>query len=54
MQYLKNNRKAVAVVLPIAVVAPLVLVSWLIGPTSILFWIGVGLVMIYWAWKSRQ
>jgi hypothetical protein len=52
MQYLKNNRKAVTILLPIAVVAPLVLVSWLIGPTSILFWIGIGLVMI-WGWKHK-
>ena len=43
----ERKRKWLIVLFPIAVVFPVVVVSFLIGVQSIWIWIGVGLGMIY-------
>ena len=51
MKNLKGNRAFLYIGLPVAVVLPLLFVSFLIGPSSIYFWAGVGLgmlIMNYW------
>lgn len=42
---MKGNKKFLAVALPIAVVLPLLVVSYYIGPVSVWFWLGVGVTM---------
>ena len=49
-----KNKKLLLIGLPLAVVVPLLIVSWLIGPTSIYIWVGVGLGMLYVSWKMKQ
>ena len=46
--------KLLAILLPLAVIVPLLAVSWLIGPGSIWLWAGVGLGMAVVWWMNRE
>lgn len=50
----KPNKKLLLIGLPLAVVVPLLLASYFIGPASIWLWVGVGLGMLYVSWKVKQ
>ena len=54
-----RNKILLAIIgLPIAVVVPLLIVTFIIGKTMIWFWAGIGLAMIgislYYAWQRQK
>lgn len=42
---MKHNKKFLLIALPLAVVIPLLAVTWFIGPSSIWLWAGIGIGM---------
>jgi hypothetical protein len=49
-----QHKKLLYIGLPLAVVIPLLIVSWLIGPTSIWIWAGVALGMVIITWQLKR
>jgi len=50
----KPNKKLLLIGLPLAVIIPLLIVSYLIGPASIYIWAGVGLGMLIVSWQLKR
>lgn len=48
------HKKLLYIGLPLAVVIPLLIVSYLIGPTSVYIWVGVGLGMLIVTWQLKR
>lgn len=51
---MKGNKKMLVILLPLAVVVPMLAASWIIGPQSIYVWAGVGLGMVAVWWMNRK
>lgn len=49
-----KKRKLLAILLPLAVVLPLLVVSYFIGPAALWLWLGVGLGMLFVSWQMKR
>ena len=52
---MKHNKKFLLIALPLAVVIPLLVITWIVGPSSIWLWAGIGIGMaIHQIMQRRQ
>lgn len=51
---MKGNKRLLVILLPIAVVIPLLIVTWFIGAPAVWLWAGIGIGMVVFSAMQKK